>query len=211
MTDRSCNRPDMNHALDGTEGRMPAKTTRWTSAVVVGLALGLLGVTAQSPTTSSILTESTIPDSKVFEGSVKLTVRELTLGPGEALPMHYHPGHVYIAVKSGTLTLEDGCGGETKLAAGHGQEEWNGRVHRGKNVDATDAIVYDIFFTTPDRPTTVVIPANERRCGPPRDAVECAQEGWRQFNHPRTFASQGECVKFVREMPGTLPFPAAPG
>jgi hypothetical protein len=114
-------------------------------------------------------------------------------------------------VKSGTLTLEDGCGRETKLTASHGQEEWTGRVHRGKNVDATDAIVYDIFFTSPGRPTTVVVPANERLCGPPRDVGECARDGWRQFNHPRGFANAGECAEFVRDMPRILPFPVAPG
>jgi hypothetical protein len=34
-----------------------------------------------------------------------------------------------------------------------------GRVHRGKNVDANDVVVYDIFITAPDKPTTVNIPA----------------------------------------------------
>jgi quercetin dioxygenase-like cupin family protein len=183
---------------------------RWKTVVIAGVAMGLLGVTVQSATTAHILVDATIPSSKVFEGPVRLTVRELTLKPGEALPLHYHPGHVFIAVKTGTLTVEDGCGEQRKLTSGQGVEEWNGRVHRGKNVDATDAIVYDIFFTSPTRPTTVTIPANERRCGPPRDVDECTNDGWREFNHPRTFVNQAECTKFVRAMPRTLPFPTAP-
>jgi quercetin dioxygenase-like cupin family protein len=148
--------------------------------------------------------EGTIPDSRGFDGPVRLTVRELTLKSGEELPLHYHPGHVFIVVKSGTLTVEDGCGEEKKLTPGQGLEEWNGRVHRGKNVDATDVVVYDIFITAPDKPTTVNIPANERRCGPPKDIDECRNNGWRKFNHPRSFNNQGRCVQFVRQTPRTL-------
>ena len=187
---------------------MIARSTK--TVVMASFAVGLVGLSVQSPTTSSILTDGTVPDSKVFEGPVRLTVRELTLKPGEALPMHYHPGHVFIAVKSGTLTVEDGCGGEKKLTSGQGLEKWNGRVHRGRNVDATDVIVYDIFFTSPGKPTTVTIPANERRCGPPRDVDECTIDGWRQFNHPQTFMNREQCAQFVRDMPRTLPFPTAP-
>ena len=179
--------------------------TSWKTVVIASLAMGLLGLTVQSATTANILIDGTIPDSKVFEGPVRLTVRELTLKPGEALPLHYHPGHVFIAVKSGTLTVEDGCGEQKKLTSGQGLEKWNGRVHRGKNVDATDVIVYDIFFTSPAKPTTVTIPANERRCGPPKDVNECTNDSWRRFNHPRTFMNQEQCAKFVRDMPRTLP------
>lgn len=184
--------------------------TSWKTVVIAGFAMGLLGLTVQSATTANILIDGTIPDSKVFEGPVRLSVRELTLKPGEALPLHYHPGHVFIAVKSGTLTVEDGCGEQKKLTSGQGLEKWNGRVHRGKNVDATDVIVYDIFFTSPAKPTTVTIPANERRCGPPKDVNECTNDSWRRFNHPRTFMNQEQCAKFVRDMPRTLQFPTAP-
>ena len=173
--------------------------TGWKTVVIASFAMGLLGLTVQSATTANILVDGTIPDSRVFEGPVRLTVRELTLKPGEALPVHYHPGHVFIVVKSGTLTVEDGCGEQKQLTSGQGLEKSNGRVHRGKNVDATDVIVYDIFFTTPGKPTTVTIPANERRCGPPNDVDECANDGWRRFNHPRTFMNQGQCAKFVRD------------
>src|SRR5262245_9276873 len=127
---------------------MTAKTNWKAVLVAIGFAF-VLGVTVHSASTANILIDTTIPDSKVFDGPVRLTVRELTLKPGEELPLHYHPGHVFIAVKSGTLTVEDGCGEEKKLTAGQGLEKWVGRVHRGKNSDATDAIVYDIFFTSP--------------------------------------------------------------
>lgn len=182
---------------------MTSKTIWKTVATAISLGVVLLGVTVHSAT-SNILIEGTIPDSRVFDGAVKVSVRALTIKPGEALPLHYHPGHVFIVVKSGTLTVEDGCGGEKKLTPGQGLEEMNGRVHRGKNVDAEDALVYDIFITSPDKPLTLNVPANERRCGPPKDIDECRNDGWRKFNHPRSFSNQGQCVDFVRHMPRTL-------
>jgi quercetin dioxygenase-like cupin family protein len=167
------------------------------------VAVGILYVTVHSASTN-ILVEGTIPDSKLFDGPVKLTVRVLTIKPGEALPWHYHPGHTFIVVKSGTLTVEDGCGGEKKLTPGQGVEEMNGRVHRGKNVDDTDVVVYDTFITAVDKPITTNIPATERRCGPPKDLEECKNEGWMKFNHPRGFVNQGQCVDAVRSTPRTV-------
>jgi quercetin dioxygenase-like cupin family protein len=172
-------------------------------AIAICVVIVVLAVTVYSAT-SNILIEGTVTDSKVFDGPVKVTVRELTIKPGEELPLHYHPGHTFIVVKSGTLTLEDGCGEEQKLTPGQGAEEMNGRVHRGKNVDATDVLVYDIFITSPGKPLTSNIPANERRCGPPKDVDECRNQGWRKFNHLRSFTNQGQCIDFVRHMPRTL-------
>ena len=76
----------------------------------------------------------------------------------------------------------------------------NGRVHRGKNVDATDVVVYDIFITSPGKPLTAEVSANERRCGPPAEVKECQNQSWRKFNHPQSFSNQGRCVDFVRRM-----------
>ena len=177
-------------------------------AIAICLALAVLYVTVYSATSNVI--EGTISDSKVFDGPVKVTVRVLTLKPGEELPLHYHPGHAFNVVQSGTLTVEDGCGGETKLTAGQGFEEMNGRVHRGKNVDATDVVVYDTLITTAGKPTTITIPANERRCGPPKDVDECKNDSWRKFNHPWTFTNQNQCVDFVGHMPRPLSFPEIP-
>ena len=182
---------------------MTRKTSWKLVATASSLVLVLLGVSVRSATTN-ILIEGTIADSELFDGPVKVSVRELTMKSGEELPLHYHPGHVFIVVKSGTLTVEDGCGGEKKLTTGQGLEEMNGRVHRGKNINAADVVVYDIFITSPNKPTTVTIPANERRCGPPKDVEECRNNGWRKFNHPRSFSNQRQCVQFVQQMPRTI-------
>jgi quercetin dioxygenase-like cupin family protein len=172
-----------------------------TAAIFVIVAVLYVSVHSATP---NILVEGTIADSKVFDGPVKLTVRELTMKPGEELPWHYHPGHAFNVVKSGTLTVDDGCGGVQTLTPGQGFEEMNGRVHRGKNAGATDVVVYDTFYTSVGKPTTVNIPGNVPRCGPPKDTDECKSEGWRRFNHPRNFTNQQQCLDFVRHMPQPL-------
>ena len=174
--------------------------------LVIAVTLGavLLGVTAYSATTN-ILIEGTIPNSRVFNGSVKVTVRTLTIKPGEALPWHYHPGYAFNVVKSGTLTVEDGCGGEVSLTPGQGFEEMDSHVHRGRNNSNADVVVYDTFITRAGEPTTVTFA--ERRCGPPNEVDECKDNGWRKFNHPQSFSNEGQCISFARDMRrNTKPF-----
>ena len=68
-------------------------------------------------------------------------------------------------MKSGTLTVEDGCGGEGgTLIPGQAFEEMDGRVHRAKNLSQTDrVVVYNTFIVPGGKPTTRNIPNNERR------------------------------------------------
>jgi hypothetical protein len=142
-----------------------------------------------------------------------VTVRKLTIRPGEALAWHYHPGYAYNVIKSGTLTVEDGCGGEETLTPGQAFEETDGRVHRAKNLSTTeDVVVYNTFIVPQGKPTTVNIPNNERRCGPPSNVNECSDDGWMMFTHPRSFSNQGDCVQYVRHRPRiVLPVPEDPG
>jgi quercetin dioxygenase-like cupin family protein len=125
-------------------------------AISIGVVL-LCSARYTAPTTN-ILVEGTIPDSKVFGGPVQMIVRTLTIKPGEKLPFHYHPGHAFNVVKSGTLTVEDGCGGVKTLTPGQGFEEMDGRVHRGRNLTDKDVVVYDTFIIQQGKPTTVNIP-----------------------------------------------------
>ena len=83
--------------------------------------------------------------------------------PGETGAWHYHPGYAFNVVKSGTLTVEDGCGGEETLTPGQAFEEMDGRVHRAKNLSATeDVVVYNTFIVPQGIPTTTRnIPGNE--------------------------------------------------
>ncbi len=191
--------------------------------LVIAISLGvvLLGITAYAAVTV-ILAVGTIPNSQLVDGPATVTVRTLTIKhgvdgqPGETLAWHYHPGYAFNVVKSGTLTVEDGCGGEETLTPAPSLEsafeELDGRVHRAKNLSSTeDVIVYNTFIVPEGRPTTVNIPNNERRCGPPSDVDECKNDGWVKFTHPRSFIDQGDCVQYVRHRPRIiLPVPEDP-
>jgi quercetin dioxygenase-like cupin family protein len=192
---------------------MKTKHLRKRLALVIGIGFIILcGVIAYAATTV-ILAVGTIPQSELFDGPATVTVRTLTIKPGEVLAWHYHPGYAFNVVKSGTLTVEDGCGEEQEtLTPGQAFEEMDGRIHRARNLSATeDVVVYNTFIVPQGKPTTVNIPGNERRCGPPIDADECKDDGWLNFTHPRSFFNQGECIDYVRHRPRNLiPVPEDP-
>ena len=181
-------------------------------AIAICVGVVLLSVTVYSATTN-ILAVGTIPDSQLFNGPATVTVRTLTINPGESLAWHYHPGYAFNVVKSGTLTVEDGCGGgDETLTPGQAFEEMEGRVHRAKNLSMTEpVVVYNTFIMPQGKPTTVNIPGNERRCGPPENVDECKNDGWLNFNLPQSFINQGQCIDFVRHRPrNTIPVPEDP-
>ena len=187
------------------------KLKRSRSLIVFSIAVLLIGVTAYAAVTV-ILAVGTIPDSELFSGPATVTVRTLTIVPGESLQWHYHPGYAYNVVKSGTLTVEDGCGGEETLTPGQAFEEMDGRVHRAKNLSATEnVVVYNTFIIPEGKPTTRNIPNNERRCGPPINVSECKDLGWLNFNHPSSFINQGQCLDYVLHRPrNVIPVPEDP-
>lgn len=181
-------------------------------AIAICVGVVLLGVTVYSATTN-ILAVGTIPDSQLFNGPATVTVRTLTIPPGEVGAWHYHPGYAFNVVKSGTLTVEDGCGGgDETLTPGQAFEEMAGHVHRAKNLSTTEpVVVYNTFLVPQGKPTTVNIPGNERRCGPPETVDECKNGGWSNFSHPQSFINQGQCVDFVLHRPrNTIPVPEDP-
>ena len=185
---------------------MKTNPLRHRLALAVGLvAVVLCGAVAYAAVTN-ILAVGTIPHSELFDGPATVTVRTLTIKPGEVLAWHYHPGYAFNVVKSGTLTVEDGCGGEEEtLTPGQAFEEMEGHVHRAKNLSATeDVVVYNTFIVPQGKPTTRNIPNNVRRCGPPSDVSECKDDGWAKFDFPRAFNDQGDCVQFVRHRPRTV-------
>ena len=167
--------------------------------LIVGLSLIILtGVIAYASSTD-VLAVGTIPNSQFFDGPATVTVRTLTIGPGEVLAWHYHPGYAFNVVKRGHLTVEEGCGGEVTLGPGEAFEEMDGHVHRAKNLSATEeVVVYNTFIMPQGKPTTRNILNNEPRCGPPSDVSECKDNGWTQFTQPNAFNNQGECVDYVR-------------
>ena len=191
---------------------MKVRKTSRGLVIAIGVGIVLLGVTVYSATTN-ILAVGAIPDSQLFNGPATVTVRTLTINPGETLAWHYHPGYAFNVVKSGTLTVEDGCGGgDETLTPGQAFEEMDGRVHRAKNLSATDpVVVYNTFIMPQGKPTTLNIPGNDRRCGPPENVDECKNDGWLNFTFPQSFIDQGQCIDFVRHRPrNTIPVPEDP-
>src|SRR4029453_18029247 len=120
--------------------------TSWKRLMIaVTFGVALMGIPAYS-SVSEIIAVGTIPHSELFDGAATVTVRKLTIDPGEILAWHHHPGRAYNVVLSGTLTAEDGCGGEEVLTAGQSFEEVSGRIHRAKNLGTVPVVVINTFI-----------------------------------------------------------------
>ncbi len=175
------------------------KTNLWRTRLAIAVSLGalLFGITAYAAV-SDLIAAGTIAYSELFGGPATVTMRRLTIAPGEVLAWHYHPGRNYNVIKRGTLTVEDGCGQEDVYTAGQAFEDVDGRVHRAKNLGREEVEVYNTFIVPEGQPTTVNIPNNERLCGPPSTATECKNDGWVSFTYPRRFINQGDCMQYVK-------------
>jgi hypothetical protein len=117
------------------------------------------------------------------------------MDPNEVSGWHYHPGTLISVVKRGTVAVEDGCGGESVHTVGDAFEAVGERVHRAK-AGGEQLEEFNLFVTPPGLMPTVQLP--EKKCGPPLTRQECRHDGWRDFDHPRRFASQGDCFEFLR-------------
>lgn len=166
--------------------------------LVLTIALGALtlgiGVYAAVNTT---IADGVYAHFEQFDGPASTRMRTLTIAPGEVLGWHNHPGvGAYTIVKQGTLTVEDGCGFETVYPQGSAFLEPAGRVHRGKNLTNDPVITAQMFIVPFATPPVYTIDTGQV-CGRPLKVSECKDDGWEQFNYPRPFKSQGDCVSFV--------------
>ena len=168
------------------------------AAATAAILAASLAVLAAYAATSQTIGTGTMPHSDLIGGPAILTVRTLTIAPGEVLGWHAHEGiGAYTVVVSGTLTIEDGCGGETVHAQGQAFLEPANRVHRGKNLTGTNVVTAQNFLMPAGTPISHSLP--HRMCGVPLSAGECKGDGWWTFNFPETFTSQGACMAFVNE------------
>jgi quercetin dioxygenase-like cupin family protein len=164
--------------------------------LVVSLTVVVLcGVTAYAAIVGP-LGSGNIAHSETLDGPATVTMRTLSFAPGEVGVWHYHPGPLFNVVTQGTVTVEDGCGGEQSYTVGQAFEE-GGRVHRPKNLGGVPTFAYQTFVVPLGNPTTLNISGNERLCGPVRSVEECKDNGWMKFTFPHAFNNQGECVAFV--------------
>jgi len=166
------------------------------SLVLLLCAAALCTITAYGAVITVRLALGTIPSSELFNGgAADVAVSQITMQPGDVIPWHYHPGRAYVIVKSGTVTEENGCGGNEVFTAGQAFEEPIPRVHQVRN---TGSVPAELF-------ATVIAPAGQPRtintagplCGPPTIVEQCKNDGWMNFNFPRAFDNQGDCVSSV--------------
>lgn len=155
---------------------------------VAAASIALLAVTA-----ARAAENVTIAVGSLLDGST-MTMRTLTIAPGEVLGWHNHPTGAYTIVKTGTLTVEDGCGDVVVYPQGSAFFEPPGRVHRGKNLTDGEVTTAQMFIAPPGLPISV---STGQACGEPVSVSECMDDGWMVFTYPRSFANQGDCVRFV--------------
>ena len=172
-------------------------TLRKTLTAALGLGALIFGIAVYAATNVTIA-DGTYEYFEQFDGPASTRMRTLTINPGEILGWHNHPGvGAYTIVKQGTLTVEDGCGFETVYPQGSAFIEPAGRVHRGKNLTDGTVITAQMFIVPFATPPVYTIDVPGQMCGRPLKFKECRDGGWRKFNYPRTFNSQGDCVSSV--------------
>jgi quercetin dioxygenase-like cupin family protein len=164
-----------------------------TGAAIVVLMMAVAAYSA----VMNILAVGTTTYSEVINGPATLTFRQLLMDPQEVSGWHYHPGTLISVVKRGTVAVEDGCGREEVHNVGDAFEAVGERVHRAK-AGNEQLEEFNLFVTPQGMMPTVQVP--EKRCGPPVSRHECRHDGWRDFDHPRRFAHQGDCIEFVRRL-----------
>ena len=172
------------------------KILTFRKGVVFALSLGalILGIGVYAAVNNTIA-DGVYAHFEQFGGPAATRMRTLTIAPGEVLGWHNHPGvGAYTIVKQGTLTVEDGCGFETVYTQGQAFLEPAGRVHRGKNLTNEPVITAQMFIAPLGTPFTI---DTGQVCGRPLKVDECKAGGWRNFNYPRTFISQGDCISSV--------------
>jgi quercetin dioxygenase-like cupin family protein len=126
------------------------RITRLNRIIAIGLgALLLGGVASAYAATSVINAQGTMAHHEPFDGPATMTARSLFIEANEVLPWHQHPGiGAYTIVKTGTLTVEDGCGGEVVYPQGTAFIVPPGRLHRGIACDAPVESVHTFMVTS---------------------------------------------------------------
>ncbi len=130
-------------------------TLRKGLVLALSLSALIVGVTVYA-SISQTIASGTVSYFEPFDGPATITMRTLTIAPGEVLGWHYHPGAgAYTIVKQGTLTLEDGCGIEQVYTAGQAFIEEPNSVHRGKNLTSEEVVTAQTFIVPAGTPISI--------------------------------------------------------
>lgn len=147
--------------------------------------------------TATILGVGNLSYSAAVNGPADVTFRQFLSAPGEVSPWHFHPGAVHNIVTAGSITIEDGCGGEQTYTAGQGWEQLDGRVHRWKNNGTVQESEYNTFIVPEGSPITDTL--TSQHCGPPTVVTECQRGGWENFDFPHQFPDQAACANYLKK------------
>jgi hypothetical protein len=192
---------------------MNIKLSRIKLTLAIGAALtaGLAIIAYAQTSTPTILGVGAMDYSELVDGPATLTARRLIIDAG-APPSawHYHPGMILAAVgdrtepitNTGSVTIEDGCGGSETFGPGQGFHQIDGRVHRALNDSGVAVEEHNMFINGSDDPRLTVT-LEGRRCGPASSVDECKSGGWARFDFPSTFENQGACIAYVLQRPRT--------
>ena len=117
---------------------MKINYSRTKLTLVIGLVVAIcIGGVVVYAATSTILGIGYLRRSEITNGSATFTARRLTIPSGEVGVWHYHPGIILSAVGpqtpedinnglTGSVTIEDGCGGSQTFEPGQGFEQIGG-------------------------------------------------------------------------------------
>ena len=89
-------------------------------------------------------------------GQPEISVVRITVPPGQALPMHYHPHATAGVLLSGELVVHTAAGETAELSAGDGLIELTNQVHAGANTGDEPAIVLVVYAGIEGEPVTVL-------------------------------------------------------
>ena len=120
--------------------------------LALGAALTGLGVHSAAALSITPISQGTQP------GGMIVSVVQITFNPGDVVPWHYHTGHGWGTVVSGSLTEDEGCDKPlSTLAAGTSFAEIPGKVHRVFNFGTTPAIMtFVVIYPGCDKATIFV-------------------------------------------------------
>jgi quercetin dioxygenase-like cupin family protein len=89
-------------------------------------------------------------------GQPEISVVRITVPPGQALPMHYHPHATAGVLLSGELVVHTAAGETAELSAGDGLIELTNQVHAGANTGDEPAIILVVYAGIEGEPVTVL-------------------------------------------------------
>ncbi len=122
----------------------------WKLVLVVAFALGVFAVPAldadaqtEYKPKAKVTTLADVP--LIGMAGRKVIIKHFELPPGFVGGKHFHPGHVFVYVLEGEITVEMEGDAPLTLKPGELLQEPLGRVMRGKNLSADDAVKIVVF------------------------------------------------------------------